>query len=204
MVKHPVGPQSEASRLPRLNSNSSSQCTMMCYSFSASSCSSLASSTSAFCPSMALAWVSVPPSLLGILTLRMDRKFTIWCLLYTWEAFLPGKGSFHCTKWDGKTEISGKNMGEYIETMTPLKAHSMKQHTPTCIHLKVKEKNIRLWGTVTTVEIGLYVTCMDTGFIHFRKKNIPHPRSLDLWLLTKMFYPFQGLIQLSLSSATEL
>lgn len=95
-------------------------------------------------------------------------------------------------------------MGEYIKTMTPLKAHSMKQHTPTCIHLKVKEKNIGLWGTVTTVEIGLYVTCMDPGFIHFRKKNIHHPRSLDLWLLTKMFYPFQGLIQLSLSSATEL
>lgn len=48
--------------------------------------------------------------------------------------------------------------------------------------------------------IGVYVTCMGLGFIHFREKNLPHPRSLDLWVLTKMFYPYQGLNQLSLSS----
>lgn len=172
---------------------------MMSYSFPASTCSSLASSSSAYSSPMALTWVSVP-SFLGTLTFKNGQKvYNLMFALYL-STYVARTREFSLHTMGLQDRDFRKRHGWIYWNHAPSQGILHETLSSNLHILKGVGKNIGLQERVKTVGIGLYGTCMDLGFIHFREKNLPHPRSLDLWVLTKMFYPYRGLNQLSLSS----
>ena len=83
-------------------------------------------------------------------------------------------------------------MDMYVGTMPTIKICTVRKYYPGFIQLKVQEKDIDLCETGKTWGSRPYVTRIHLGGIFLIEKQLLYSLSLEIWVLTKTSYAFQG------------